>query len=128
MKFVCVFLFLLSLHPTGAGALREQREVSQQRLLLKRASLGARDAVEWSVGVWEVVLPTSPKVYLSLLAFFLLAVHVSGVWVYFGLFLFAFSREPHCEDTVYFLVFFSFANVPSHNPKRRPSNAVIKTS
>lgn len=67
---VCVFLFLLSLHPAGARALREQREVSQQRLLLKRASLGARDAVEWSVGVWEVVLPTSPKVYLILLAFF----------------------------------------------------------
>lgn len=110
-----MFLFLLSLRAAGAGALREQREVSQQRPLLKRAGLGARDAVQWSVGgVWELVLPTGPKVYLSLLAFSWRGVHVAGVWVYFCVFLFTLSREPDCEDAV------CFSGVSHYLQKRFP--------
>lgn len=46
LSFVCVF-FYFSLS-CGCWALREQREVSQQRLLLERESVCVRDAVAWS--------------------------------------------------------------------------------
>lgn len=116
LKFVCVFFFLLSLHPAGAWALREQREVSQQRLLLRGASPGVRDAVEWSAGFLGGCFANKPKSVPE---------SFSGVCV--QSLLFPLVLSPTARTLFVFMVFFSFANVPSHIPNRRPSNSAIQT-
>lgn len=115
-KFVvCLCVFVLTFTPSR-GCRGSQRAARGQPTATasqeSKSWCGRCSGVECLGGWGGVVLPTIPKVYLSLLAsfffFFAPCVHVLGLWVYFCVLLFASSREPASEDTVCFSGVFQF--------------------
>lgn len=127
LKFVCVFLFLLSLHPAVPG-LPESSERSansdcfpRQQVLVQEMQCSA------VLGFGSLFCQQAQKCTWVDLLFFGLVCTFQEFGFIFVCFCLPSVVSLIARTQFVCLVFFSFANVPSHNPEGRPANAVIKT-